>query len=137
MMVEQILSCKLWGHCSTHTSEQLLLGVWSDIMGDLSARQITGDDVISELLRNVEVGLFKVRYTVLLPCRFNVYLQQRDFGFIAPVADVVRREAKQALDEYLSRLNTVRRAAQACPATGPVRAEGGTEVQDSGARLEH
>jgi hypothetical protein len=78
-------------------------------MAETSARQITGDDVISELLRNVEVGLFKARYTVLLPCRFNVYLQQRDFGLIAPVADVVRQEAKQALNEYLDRLNKVRR----------------------------
>lgn len=77
-------------------------------MADTPASQITGDDVISELLRNVEVGLFKVRYTVLVPCRFNVYLQQRDFELIAPVADVVRREAKQALSEYVERLNKVR-----------------------------
>lgn len=76
-------------------------------MTETAAAQITGDDVISELLRNAEVGLFKVRYTVLVPCRFNVYLQQRDFELIAPVADVVRREAKQALNEYLERLNNV------------------------------
>lgn len=78
-------------------------------MTETPAPQVTGDDVLSELLRNVEVGLFKVGHTVLLPCRFNVYLQERDFNLIAPVADVVRREAKQALNEHLERLNKVRR----------------------------
>ncbi len=36
-------------------------------------------------------------------------LQERDRELIAPVATVVRREAKLALSEYLGRLNKVRR----------------------------
>src|ERR1700734_532613 len=41
------------------------------------ASQITGDDIISELIRNADAGAFKVRYTVLVPCIFNVYLHPR------------------------------------------------------------
>ena len=74
-------------------------------MAESPASALTGDDIISELIRNVDVGLFKVGHTVLLPCRFNVYLHEQDFELIHPVAQVVRREAKQALSEHLDRLN--------------------------------
>jgi len=69
---------------------------------------LTGDDIIFELIRNVDVGLFKVGHTVLVPCRFNVYLHEQDFDLIHPIAQVVRREAKQALTEHLDRLNKTR-----------------------------
>jgi hypothetical protein len=77
-------------------------------MAETSAGQVTGDDIISELIRNVDAGLFKVGRTVLLPCRFNVYFHQQDFDLIYPIAHVIRREAKQALSEHLDRLNKVR-----------------------------
>jgi len=77
-------------------------------MAESPASALTGDDIISELIRNVEVGLFKVGHTVLVPCRFNVYLHEQDFDLIHPVAQVVRREAKQALTEHLDRLNKAR-----------------------------
>src|SRR6478752_4549730 len=59
-----------------------------------STRPITGDDIISELIRNVEAGAFKVRYTTLVPCIFNVYLHAEDFDQIRPIAGFVRSEAK-------------------------------------------
>lgn len=77
-------------------------------MAESPASALTGDDIISELIRNVDVGLFKVGHTVLLPCRFNVYLHEQDFDLIHPIAQVVRREAKQALSEHLHRLNKAR-----------------------------
>src|SRR3954447_7420131 len=77
-------------------------------MAESPASALTGDDIISELIRNVDVGLFKVGHTVLLPCRFNVYLHEQDFNLIHPVAQVVRREAQQALTEHLDRLNKAR-----------------------------
>jgi hypothetical protein len=70
-----------------------------------STRPITGDDIISELIRNVEAGAFKVRYTTLVPCVFNVYLHPEDFEQIRPIAGFVRSEARQALDEHLASLN--------------------------------
>ena len=77
-------------------------------MAESPASALTGDDIISELIRNVDVGLFKIGHTVLLPCRFNVYLHDRDFDLIHPIAQVVRREATQALTEHLDRLNKAR-----------------------------
>src|SRR5689334_16994181 len=70
-----------------------------------STRPITGDDIISELIRNVDAGAFKVRYTTLVPCVFNVYLHAEDYDQIRPIAGFVRSEAKAALDEHLEALN--------------------------------
>ena len=70
-----------------------------------SARPITGDEIISELIRNVEAGAFKVRYTTLVPCIFNVYLHAEDFDQIRPISEFVRNEAKQALADHLESLN--------------------------------
>ena len=72
-------------------------------MAGSTANQITGDDIISELIRNADAGWFKVRYTVLVPCIFNVYLHPRDYGLIQPVVDLIREEAVRALQEHLSR----------------------------------
>ncbi len=69
------------------------------------AGQITGDDIISEMIRNADAGCFKVRYTVLVPCIFNVYLHPRDHELIQPIVDLIREEAVRALQEHLSRLN--------------------------------
>ncbi len=74
-------------------------------MAESVASQITGDDIISELIRNADAGAFKVRYTILLPCIFNVYLHPRDHELIHPIVDLIREEAVRALQEHLSRLN--------------------------------
>ena len=70
-----------------------------------AASQITGDDIISELIRNADAGWFKVRYTILVPCIFNVYLHPRDYELIQPIAELLREEAVRALREHLSDLN--------------------------------
>lgn len=74
------------------------------------AGQITGDEIISELIRNADAGWFKVRYTVLVPCIFNVYLHPRDYELIKPIAELIREEAVRALKEHLSDLNKPRTA---------------------------
>jgi len=79
-------------------------------MAQTVANQITGDDIISELIRNADAGWFKVRYTVLVPCIFNVYLHPRDYELIQPIAELLREEAVRALKEHLSDLNKPRTA---------------------------
>jgi hypothetical protein len=79
-------------------------------MAGSTANQITGDDIISELIRNADAGRFKVRYTVLVPCIFNVYLHPRDYDLIQPIADLIREEAVRALKEHLQGLNKPRAA---------------------------
>ena len=79
-------------------------------MSGSGAGQITGDEIISELIRNADAGWFKVRYTVLVPCIFNVYLHPRDYELIKPIAELIREEAVRALSEHLSDLNKPRAA---------------------------
>jgi FHA domain/Protein of unknown function (DUF3662) len=74
------------------------------------ASRITGDEIISELIRNADAGWFKVRYTILVPCIYNVYLHPRDYELIEPIADLIREEAVHALKEHLSDLNKPRTA---------------------------
>ena len=77
-------------------------------MGESVASKITGDDIISELIRNADAGWFKVRYTILVPCIFNVYLHPRDYELIQPIAVLIQEEAVRALKEHLSDLNKPR-----------------------------
>src|SRR5580658_10921686 len=77
-------------------------------MAQTVASKITGDDIISELIRNADAGWFKLRYTILVPCIFNVYLHPRDYELTQPVADLIREEAVRALKEHLANLNKPR-----------------------------
>jgi hypothetical protein len=74
-------------------------------MSEIVASQITGDDIISELIRNADAGLFKVRYTILVPCIFNVCLHPRDHELIKPIVGLIEEEAARALQEHLASLN--------------------------------
>ena len=76
-----------------------------------TTHRITGDDIISELIRNVDSGAFKVRFTTLVPCVFNVYLHAEDYDQVAPITDFIRTEAISALNEHLASLNK--------PSSGP------------------
>ncbi|HYP14430.1 MAG TPA: hypothetical protein VEQ63_10950, partial [Bryobacteraceae bacterium] len=69
-----------------------------------SERQITGDDIIAELLRNCNAGAFKIRYTTILPCLYNVYLHQSDYDLIRPVLPALIAEARSALIDRLDEL---------------------------------
>jgi hypothetical protein len=69
-----------------------------------SARQITGDDIISEILRNSEAGQFSIRKTVLLPSIYNVYLHAADYDLIRPVIPALTKEARAALIERVDEL---------------------------------
>jgi hypothetical protein len=70
-----------------------------------SARQITGHDVIREILRNLQSGLFKIRYTTLAPSVFHIYLHSSDYDLLRPVASHLTEEAKRALNEKMEELN--------------------------------
>lgn len=85
---------------------------WTHAMApeELSAkRQLTGDDLIAEILRNCEAGLFTMRRTVLVPSVFHVYLHPGDYDAIRSVLPALVSEAKLALAERLDNWN---RAAQ-------------------------
>lgn len=68
--------------------------------------KLTGDDIIAEILRNAAEGQFKVRYTVIVPYLYRVYLHTEDYEQIRPVISHLVQEARQALQEDLEQRNT-------------------------------
>ena len=70
-----------------------------------TGRQLTGDDIIAEILRNAEQGVFKIRYTALLPSIYNVYLHPSDYDTVRPVMMALAAEARAALIERVDELN--------------------------------
>lgn len=69
-----------------------------------SDRQITGDDIISEILRNSEAGQFSIRKTVLLPSIYHVYLHPADYDVVRPVIPALTSETRAALIERVDEL---------------------------------
>jgi hypothetical protein len=69
------------------------------------SRQITGDDIVSELIRNLHQGQFRIRYTTLVPGIYRIYLHEDDFEEIRPALPYLVAEAERALDEAVQELN--------------------------------
>jgi FHA domain len=72
----------------------------------LGEARLNGNIIISELIRNMELGRFEMAYTVLLPCVFTVYLNPEDHGTLRGVFDLVIDDAKKALRARVTELNS-------------------------------
>lgn len=70
-----------------------------------TGRQIGGDEIIAEILRNAEAGQFRMRRSVVVPSVYHLYLHQSDYDLIRPVFKALREEARTALAERLGELN--------------------------------
>jgi hypothetical protein len=68
-------------------------------------RQLTGDDIISEVLRNCEQGMFRIRHITVLPSVYHVYLHPSDYETIRPLVGALTAETRTALIEKLDALN--------------------------------
>lgn len=73
---------------------------------DISAGKLSGQSVIGELLRNMELGRFELAYSVLLPCVFNVYLHPEDHAHLAGVFPLIAEDARKALRNRVAQLNS-------------------------------
>src|SRR5580704_1956257 len=67
--------------------------------------RITGQIIIEQLLRNLEVGQFEMAYSVLVPCIFSLYLHPDDYARLTGVFDLVREDARRALTARLEQWN--------------------------------
>jgi len=67
--------------------------------------RISGQTIIDELIRNMELGRLEMAYSVLLPCIFSVYLHPDDHARLAGVEDLIKEDAKSALNARLSEWN--------------------------------
>ncbi len=72
----------------------------------LGEAKLSGNIVVSELLRNMELGKFEMAYSVLLPCVFTIYLNPADYLTLSGVLDLVIEDARKALRARVAGLNS-------------------------------
>lgn len=68
--------------------------------------KLSGQAVINELIRNMELGQFEMGYSVLLPCVFSLYLHPDDYARLEGVFDLIAEDAKRALGARVAQLNS-------------------------------
>jgi hypothetical protein len=73
---------------------------------ELGAGRLDGQVIVSELLRNMELGRFEMAYSVLLPCIFRVYLHPEDYARLESVFGLIIDDATRALSARVSKMNT-------------------------------
>jgi len=73
--------------------------------GSLTVGKLSGQSVIGELLRNMELGRFDLAYSVLLPCVFSVYLHPEDHARLSGVFGLIADDARKALRNRVANLN--------------------------------
>lgn len=69
------------------------------------ATRLSGEVIIGELIRNMELGRFEMAYTALMPCVFTVYLHPEDHAMLNGVFDLVIEDARRALRARVTELN--------------------------------
>jgi FHA domain-containing protein len=67
--------------------------------------RISGPIIINELIRNMELGRLELGYSILLPCIFSVYLHPDDHERLKGVQDIIREDAKRALNALMAKWN--------------------------------
>ncbi len=71
--------------------------------------RLQGDDLIGEVLRNMEEGLFRIRRKTLVPSIYRIYLSPDDYEPFRDVMPFIAAEIRTALDERLAAWNGTRR----------------------------
>ncbi len=66
---------------------------------------ISGQTIVNELIRNMEIGRLEMAYSILLPCIFSVYLHPDDYARLAGVQDLIREDARRMLAERMAEWN--------------------------------
>ena len=70
-----------------------------------SLPRISGQIIIDELIRNMELGRLELGYSILVPCIFSVYLHPDDYARVISVQDIIKEDAKRALTACLAKWN--------------------------------
>ena len=67
--------------------------------------RISGQIIIDEIARNMELGRLELGYSVLLPCIFSVYLHPDDYARLLAVQEIIREDARRALSARMAEWN--------------------------------
>jgi hypothetical protein len=73
-----------------------------------AAVHLSGQTIINELIRNMDLGQFEMAYSILLPCVFDVYLHPDDHARLAGIIPLIVEDARRALGARVSELNRTR-----------------------------
>ncbi len=71
--------------------------------------RLQGDDLIGEVLRNMEEGLFRIRRKTLVPAIYRIYLNPEDYEPFRDIVPFIAGEIRTVLDEKLASWNRSRR----------------------------
>jgi hypothetical protein len=74
----------------------------------LPPTRIGGQTIVDELIRNMESGRLEMAYSILMPCLFSVYLHPDDFARLASVQDLIKDDAKRALNARMAEWNAAK-----------------------------
>jgi predicted component of type VI protein secretion system len=74
-------------------------------MSSRAQGRLQGDDLIGEVLRNMDEGVFRIRRKTLVPAIYRIYLHPDDYEPFRDVVPFIAGEIRAALDEKLSTLN--------------------------------
>ncbi|HTR36045.1 MAG TPA: FHA domain-containing protein [Bryobacteraceae bacterium] len=67
--------------------------------------RISGQIIVEQLLRNMELGQFEMAYSILAPCLFSLYLHPDDYARLTGVFELIREDARRALSARLEQWN--------------------------------
>ena len=67
--------------------------------------RVSGQIIVNELIRNMELGQLEMQYSILLPCMFSVYLHPDDYTRLRPVQDLIKEDARRALNARMAEWN--------------------------------
>ena len=67
--------------------------------------RISGQIIIDQLIRNMELGRLELGYSILVPCIFSVYLHPDDYARVARVQDLIQEDAKRSLTARMAEWN--------------------------------
>jgi hypothetical protein len=76
-----------------------------EVMTSRAPGRLQGDDLVAEVLRNMEEGLFRIRQKTLVPAIYRIYLSPDDYEPFRDVVPFIAGEIRTALDERLAHWN--------------------------------
>src|SRR5579863_2588460 len=94
------------GRCCNKRSE---IPAYNGSMTGRATGRLQGDDLIGEVLRNMEEGLFRIRRKTLVPAIYRIYLNSEDYEPFRDIVPFIAGEIRTALDEKLAAWNATRR----------------------------
>ncbi len=71
-----------------------------------SQTHISGQTIVNELIRNMELGRLELEYSILLPCLYSIYLHPEDYARLRGVQDLIKEDAKRALNARVNEWNS-------------------------------